>query len=590
MESSNNSSDSSCLTSMYQASKPVEDVAKQTFLFIDTKYNLNELTPAGRLSPEALTILFSHYIAASMQTHPNNSPNSKKWYAWTKVTHVCHHWRVVALGSPGLWTDIVVQNQAIVEEFLRRSGSAPLHIKVPAKQPNIDALVSVLASFNHIRSIEFLPGPYPYDQIPEASFPDEAGQIESIILRSSSKPVQPTPTVFNKCDLSSLRRLHLEGFLVDWLHPIFTPNLTHLYVTADPQEGPEHSTTMAAMVKSLESMTSLRSLEFHNIDFPEWSTSLWDLNPTTFPQTVHLPALKHLTLVCNVSACAYLLRLLRFAGDVTLQIETTASDLPDSIAQRALKFFAESLYEKFAESGTLQYPKAIEMRPRWKTGFRCWNIPFSYQVYKSTAPSLSVTFLKNGKKPETVLNAVAIAVPLFDETLIISATFSPKRRAWAPILDKMFHVTRIFVSGGAWKDLPKMLSMHHISQHRNYDSKSGSDLVLQSLETIHFDDGEFNPKVGVSFDRLIESLRERKAAKVGIKTFHLNNCINTKWTTIKKFRPSVRDVIWDGVERKIEWGFYEDSDIDEDDVDDLETHPFTFDTWYVPFSLENVRG
>ena len=79
MESSNNSSDSSCLTSMYQASKPVEDVAKQTFLFIDTKYNLNELTPAGRLSPEALTILFSHYIAASMQTHPNNSPNSKKW-------------------------------------------------------------------------------------------------------------------------------------------------------------------------------------------------------------------------------------------------------------------------------------------------------------------------------------------------------------------------------------------------------------------------------------------------------------------------------------------------------------------------------
>ena len=41
-----------------------------TFLSIDAKTNRNELIPAGRLSPEALTMLFLHYITASIHIHP----------------------------------------------------------------------------------------------------------------------------------------------------------------------------------------------------------------------------------------------------------------------------------------------------------------------------------------------------------------------------------------------------------------------------------------------------------------------------------------------------------------------------------------
>ena len=82
-----------------QARKPIEEnIAKLSSLVTDAKTKLNGLTPVGQLSPELLIMFFSLYIAANTYEH------HYEWCAWIRVTHVCRHWRMVALESPGLWT------------------------------------------------------------------------------------------------------------------------------------------------------------------------------------------------------------------------------------------------------------------------------------------------------------------------------------------------------------------------------------------------------------------------------------------------------------------------------------------------------
>lgn len=538
---SSRSVNSSCMSWIPQARKPIEEnIAKLSSLVTDAKTKLNGLTPVGQLSPELLIMFFSLYIAANTYEH------HYEWCAWIRVTHVCRHWRMVALESPGLWTHIVARKPAAVGEFLRRSGSAPLHITVPAERPNLDALVHVLAAFDRVRNIKFLSGTYPYNKIPKVSFPDEASQLQSITLEAKLNPgerVQPIPSVFNKCDLSSLRELRLEGFQVDWSHPIFAQNLTRLYVS-DSEERYQRPSMMRAMVNALASMTSLRSLEFRNIDYPEWSTSLWDPNPSTFSQAVHLPLLGHLVIRGNSSSCAYIFRLIKFLSDVTLDIKVLIKGNSKAHAQRALKFFAESLYEKFTGGERLQPPKVLYIDSFMHEITFCFS-----STPDNAAPFLSVTFLDDSFEFDPVVNIVATAVPLFDiDTLLVDVEFSHTRGVWAPILVKMSHATRIILDCSAADYLPDMLSTPLVSQLANPDDKRSKGLALPNLETVRFRNAYFQPWDRSSLRELSTALQARKDNGHGVKALELIQCMNVNQMVIDELEPLVEKVIWDGNE------------------------------------------
>lgn len=133
-----------------------------------------------------------------------------------------------------------------------------------------------------------------------------------------------------------------------------------------------------------------------------------------------------------------------------------------------------------------------------------------------------------------------------------------------------------------------MLSTHHVSEYPNSDAKPSSNLVLSRLETIHFDGADFRPRVGLSFERLLTSLQERKAANLGIKTFHLVNCLNTDQVIVKKFKSSVERLIWDGFqwEEKYEYDLEPDSDdFDEEDREDSPPYDPAFNICGMRLSL-----
>ncbi|KAH7912408.1 hypothetical protein BJ138DRAFT_794167 [Hygrophoropsis aurantiaca] len=63
------------------------------------------------------------------QAYENRSRYSRsRSLMWIGVTHVCRHWRQVALAFPALWTLLVLENSSWTEQLLIRSKMAPLVI------------------------------------------------------------------------------------------------------------------------------------------------------------------------------------------------------------------------------------------------------------------------------------------------------------------------------------------------------------------------------------------------------------------------------------------------------------------------------
>ena len=105
----------------------------------------------------------------------------KDWWELVALTHICQHWRQVALGTPQLWADAA---QSVLAEprdrgfcylclptFLARSGSCPLRLDLPGlgtltddiEDLDGDAVVKPHISHNRQLNIGKTYSPYFFD-------------------------------------------------------------------------------------------------------------------------------------------------------------------------------------------------------------------------------------------------------------------------------------------------------------------------------------------------------------------------------------------------------------------------------------------
>ncbi|TEB37109.1 hypothetical protein FA13DRAFT_1614958, partial [Coprinellus micaceus] len=72
----------------------------------------NAASLIGRLPPELLSHIFGML--------------SYTWTRWIRVTHVCRHWREVALDCTSLWSRITFSHNDFTQAKLARSKRHPL--------------------------------------------------------------------------------------------------------------------------------------------------------------------------------------------------------------------------------------------------------------------------------------------------------------------------------------------------------------------------------------------------------------------------------------------------------------------------------
>lgn len=231
-------------------------------------------------------------------------------FRYIRITHVCHHWREVALSSPRLWSYIDVGSLGRTQEFLARSKATLLSIKAKHSFASFDALVQVFREFSRIQEIHLTLLEENYAKL-SSIFPEEAAHLRRVTLYYEGH-ISNLPTVFDKCALPSLAELRLERYSLSSKH-IFVPSLTRLVIhdTRWPDD------TVDRLLDVLRNLQDLQHLELLRAGSPV--NELKD-ESITHASRVTLPKLASLRLRHTFTECVYILRHLVFPSNANINV------------------------------------------------------------------------------------------------------------------------------------------------------------------------------------------------------------------------------------------------------------------------------
>lgn len=113
-------------TCIDQRGKTVHDLpVEREVLFWQQQYN--RLNNISQLPPELLGEVFAH-------VQEGYDPTIKA-LGWIQVTHVCSHWRRVALSQPSLWNTPNFHSPKLAKTIIARARSLPLFIQISLPHP-----------------------------------------------------------------------------------------------------------------------------------------------------------------------------------------------------------------------------------------------------------------------------------------------------------------------------------------------------------------------------------------------------------------------------------------------------------------------
>ncbi|KAI0038403.1 hypothetical protein FA95DRAFT_1474257, partial [Auriscalpium vulgare] len=114
--------------------------AAVTSLLVTLDAHINACAPVSRLPPELLCRVFSDLVGLELEDRrpvdgfPSTMP-------WIRLSHVCRHWRDVALNDPAFWGDLILPlPPQWADAILSRSQGTPLslsggHFQYTGKTP-----------------------------------------------------------------------------------------------------------------------------------------------------------------------------------------------------------------------------------------------------------------------------------------------------------------------------------------------------------------------------------------------------------------------------------------------------------------------
>ncbi|KAJ3517653.1 hypothetical protein NMY22_g13916 [Coprinellus aureogranulatus] len=232
------------------------------------KSSINTNSIMGRLPAEILANIFLTY-ASSCLAGRNHSR-----YVWIRVTHVCRHWRTVALDCSNLWSTILPAKPELVEALLHRSRNA---------SPLVDFGVGGWKTRTSLKTrIRILCGTFqPAFRCWKPSFFGDGSDFRfpprSILQQGAPR----------------LKELELCGCGIPWRdQPLQAPLLAKLYVSNNFEpRTPKEDRLMDLFIETLEGMPLLQEVNLQR------SLPVGDNDS----RRIRLPALKTLALADEVS-------------------------------------------------------------------------------------------------------------------------------------------------------------------------------------------------------------------------------------------------------------------------------------------------
>ena len=301
-----------------------DEVAALRILITSMHRQRNSFARVSRLPPEILSRIFSFLAVINAPTGYGVSSRSvDQKLGWIRVSHVCSHWREVALEDPTLWRCIpFFLGSHWVTETLVRAKGAPLIIDFMnhlLHQETAQSFTSsILPHLSHVQCLK-LSGSEMHFLRAIQSLTLPAPIIDCIDLRSSAEDIvlHLPPDLFAR-HAPRLRTALFDDVKATWSSPILR-NLTTLSVSLSQRKvSPSNLPSPSEFFEAMSNMPHLEHLTIrHSLPRPPTAIS------HGYSHTVTLHRLMSLTLEDTWFTSMAALQIIRFPSTADLDLGLT---------------------------------------------------------------------------------------------------------------------------------------------------------------------------------------------------------------------------------------------------------------------------
>ena len=299
------------------------------------RHRRNAIAPISSLPTEVIAFILSisrHLFRGFAHEKPNH-------LAWLRVTHVCHHWREIALNNSLFWShiDFTDFTSASTAEMLVRAKKAPLHLTAwflgfPRDHARFIAFTKELQS--HVANICHLDirADAVFLRRPLKRLSSPAPTLESLSLGAEGIATRSRTTIPDTLFGGTAPRLFslkLCRCNISWKSPLLN-GLRSLQI----YEPSKHARpSLADWLDALDQMPQLKNLDLHS------ASPIVPPFPLDVKRTVTLPFLTDLNIYASAGECSLALSHLVLPVLTKLCIEAK-SDLDGSDVLQLLPYVA----------------------------------------------------------------------------------------------------------------------------------------------------------------------------------------------------------------------------------------------------------
>ncbi|KAG2138501.1 hypothetical protein DEU56DRAFT_980490 [Suillus clintonianus] len=312
------------------------------------------------------------------------------------VTHVCRHWRTVALECPTLWTFIYTPSPRYVGIMLERSKDFPLVVTYNTEVSLQDCLVPILSQLPRIKILRFTSPFWEVKHITDLLLSQPAPLLEVFEFYSLKPPGAPlfthrlTSSDIFKERAPRLRSVELGMFSLSLAAHVFS-GLRTLCVTRTTT----YQTTVPELLSALSRMPALEHLTVEKLDIVSSTTKLDEVSLARL-KSIALGAIsirdatslfEHLSIPANAKIA---LKLTKIGGPQDFSgLFSAMNRYPNGTgsvfrSMRAIDYCIPSFVVQFSTSTEMQQPDI------WNTpddDIRL-SIQFTFEVWEQAEPSI----------------------------------------------------------------------------------------------------------------------------------------------------------------------------------------------------------
>ena len=590
-----------------------DEIAALTLALCNLRTQRNTLSPISRLPPEILASIFIH-CACSRQKKQRGIPN------WVNVSHVCRHWRDVALNCSTLWSFLFVSSKYWTEELLARSKKAPLKVRVdsdcPKQSKELNLLEKVAPQADRIQDLCLRLTRREAERILSLFFsPASLLQTLEISVERSNYlgEISQVSGVLFDGYMPALRKLEL----INYAFPLTSPTLCGLTSLRLRDLGTSFQPTLASLKVALSRMQDLAHLHLENalpgVGANSIDQSVENSEMLSFPKLSRLSIVAPFTTVVLLLSCFDI----PLKTEVRLRccFEAHAEDHTPIYPLLAKRFIASkdhafalvpSIRTSFVEtaSATVGFIFSTAERDSDRHAFSAtttsydlgqlnedWgcNIPLKIDVVLRTSLS---------KDREDLVGGVCRSVPLtnlqsahfnFDCGTALSSGF------WTTTFGHLQELRHIKLSGVNVHGLVRTLSLtpHHLPKGKRGSLESGSvQTFAPALEELELYGVPFSKacygrsqsnsnNCSCSARCLYDALSNRQVEGHGLQQLILAECMYVR-DDVEDLKELVTYVYWDGASRTIPSSESEEDEVGNSDDDIPPGHYRLRGSWMMP--------